>query len=138
MKIEKRKLENKKKEKKRKEKKEKKGKKRKKKIIYERKNGKKKRKRKKSARSVRTRVRSLHVSITCCTSPFSWLGPWFVAARRVRSLVASLSARQAELVPFVDIITHRSVPNGSWGPFDIIQHAHAYRLNRSCQVLRHF
>ena len=92
----------------------------------------------KNARSVRTRVRSLHVSITRCTLPFSWLGPWFVAARRVRSLVASLSALQAELVPFVDIITHRSVPNGSWGPFDIIQHAHAYRLNRSCQVLRHF
>ena len=59
-----------------------------------------------------------------------------MAARRVRSLVKL--ALQAEIVPFVDIITHHSVPKGSWGPFDITHHAHAYRLNRSCQVLWHF
>ena len=59
-----------------------------------------------------------------------------MAAHRVYSLV--ISALQAEVVPFVHITTHPSVPNGSSGPFDIIQHAHAYQLNRSYQVLRHF
>ena len=88
------------------------------------------------ARSVRTRIHSLHAPITHCTLPFSWLGSWFVAARRVRSLVKS--AVQAEVVLFVDMITHRSVFKGSCGPFDITHHAHAYWLDEPCQGLRHF
>ena len=59
-----------------------------------------------------------------------------MAARRVRSL--DISALQAEVVPFADIITHIFFPKGSWGLFDITHHAHANRLNRSCQVLQHF